>query len=57
VVEYSLTEVLSAKQAGCWVSALTRTFAAHELLGVGADFILEDFQSLKRAFEIEMYCL
>jgi HAD superfamily hydrolase (TIGR01509 family) len=48
VVEDSLTGVLSAKHAGCRVSALTRTFAAHELLGVGADFIFEDFPSLKR---------
>jgi beta-phosphoglucomutase-like phosphatase (HAD superfamily) len=47
VVEDSLTGVLSAKRAGCCVSALTRTFAAHELLGVGADFIFEDFQSLE----------
>jgi HAD superfamily hydrolase (TIGR01509 family) len=56
VVEDSLTGVLSAKHAGCCVSALTRTFAAHELLGGGADFIFEDFQSLKRSAEIEMYC-
>jgi beta-phosphoglucomutase-like phosphatase (HAD superfamily) len=48
--------VLSAKRAGCCVSALTRTFASHELLGVGADFIFEDFQSLKRSAEIEKYC-
>ena len=47
VVENSLTGVLSAKRAGCLVPALTRTFAAHELLGMGADFIFEDFQSLK----------
>jgi len=26
------------------------------LLGVGADFIFEDFQSLKRSAEIEKYC-
>jgi FMN phosphatase YigB (HAD superfamily) len=56
VVEDSLTGVLSAKHAGCCVSALTRTFAAQELLGVGADFIFEDFQSLKRSAEIEKYC-
>ena len=47
VVEDSLTGVLSANHAGCFVSALTRTFAAHELLGAGADFIFEYFQSLK----------
>jgi HAD superfamily hydrolase (TIGR01509 family) len=47
VVEDALMGVLSAKHAGCCVSALTRTFAAHELLGVGADFIFEDFQSLE----------
>ncbi|WP_130424481.1 hypothetical protein [Edaphobacter modestus] len=56
VVEDSLTGVLSAKHAGCCVSALTRTFPGHELLGVGADFIFEDFQSLKRSAEIEKYC-
>jgi hypothetical protein len=38
-MEDSLTGVLFVKHAGCCVSALTRTFAAHELLGVGADFI------------------
>jgi beta-phosphoglucomutase len=48
VVEDSLTGALSAKRAGCRVSALTRTFAAHELLGVGADFIFEDFQIAKK---------
>jgi beta-phosphoglucomutase-like phosphatase (HAD superfamily) len=32
--------------AGCCVSALTQTFVARELLGVGAD-IFEDFQSLE----------
>jgi HAD superfamily hydrolase (TIGR01509 family) len=47
IVEDALTGVLSAKRAGRRVSALTRTFAAHELLGVGADFIFEDFQLLK----------
>jgi beta-phosphoglucomutase-like phosphatase (HAD superfamily) len=55
VVEDSLTGVLSAKHAGCRVSALTRTFAAHELLDVGADFIFQDFQSLKRSAEIETH--
>jgi beta-phosphoglucomutase-like phosphatase (HAD superfamily) len=56
VVEDSLTGVLSAKHAGCCVSALARTFAASELLGAGADFIFEDFQSLQRSAEIENYC-
>ena len=56
VVEDSLTGVVSAKHAGCCVSALTRTFPAHELLGMGADFTFEDFQSLKRSAEIEKYC-
>jgi HAD superfamily hydrolase (TIGR01509 family) len=56
VVQDSLTGILSAKLAGCCVSALTRTFAAHELLGVGADFIFEDFLSLERSAEIEKYC-
>ncbi len=53
VVEDALTGVLSAKGAGCCVSALTRTFAARELLDAGADFIFEDFASLKRFAEIE----
>ena len=56
VVEDALTGVLSAKHAGCWVSAMTRTFTADELLGAGADFIFEDFQSLKRFAEIENHC-
>lgn len=54
VVEESLMGVLSAKHAGCSVSALTRTFAAHEC-SVG-DFISEDFQSPSRSAEIEKYC-
>jgi len=48
VVEDALTGVLSAKRAGCCVSALTRTFAAHELMEAGANFTFEDFESLKR---------
>jgi HAD superfamily hydrolase (TIGR01509 family) len=51
VVEDALTGILSAKGAGCCVSALTRTFAANELIGVGANFTFEDFASLKRFFE------
>jgi HAD superfamily hydrolase (TIGR01509 family) len=56
VVEDSLTGVISAKQAGCCVSALTRSFAEDELISAGADFIFEDFQSLKWSAEIEKYC-
>jgi HAD superfamily hydrolase (TIGR01509 family) len=52
VVEDALTGVLSAKGAGCCVSALTRTFAAHELIVVGANFTFEDFASLKRFLTI-----
>jgi HAD superfamily hydrolase (TIGR01509 family) len=37
VVEDALTGVLSAKLAGCVVSASTRTFASEALLEVGAD--------------------
>jgi HAD superfamily hydrolase (TIGR01509 family) len=48
VVEDALTGVLSAKRAGCCVSASTRTFAAHELIEAGANFTFEDFGSLKR---------
>jgi HAD superfamily hydrolase (TIGR01509 family) len=48
VVEDALTGVLSAKRAGCCVSALTRTFPAHELIEAGANFTFEDFGSLKR---------
>jgi HAD superfamily hydrolase (TIGR01509 family) len=48
VVEDALTGVLSAKCAGCCVSALTRTFAAHELMQAGANFTFEDFASLKQ---------
>ena len=52
VVEDALTGVLSAKRAGCCVSALTRTFPAHELIGVGANFTFEDFVSLKRFLSV-----
>jgi len=48
VVEDALMGVLSAKRAGCCVSALTRTFAAHELIEAGANFTFEDFVSLKQ---------
>jgi HAD superfamily hydrolase (TIGR01509 family) len=48
VVEDALTGVLSAKRAGCCVSALTRTFPAHELIEAGADFTFEDFVSLEQ---------
>jgi HAD superfamily hydrolase (TIGR01509 family) len=52
VVEDALTGVLSAKGAGCSVSALTRTFAANELIRVGANFTFEDFASLKRFLNV-----
>jgi beta-phosphoglucomutase-like phosphatase (HAD superfamily) len=48
VVEDALTGVLSAKRAGCCVSALTRSFPARELVEAGANFTFEDFVSLKR---------
>jgi beta-phosphoglucomutase len=47
VVEDALTGVLSAKRAGCVVSALTRTFASEALLEVGADFTFESFAKLQ----------
>ena len=47
VVEDALTGVLSARRAGCCVSALTRTFPAPKLIEAGADFTFEDFLSLK----------
>jgi HAD superfamily hydrolase (TIGR01509 family) len=43
VVEDALTGVLSAKRAGCVVSALTRTFKSEALLKVEADFTFESF--------------
>ena len=52
VVEDALTGVLSAKRAGCCVSALTRSFPAHELIEAGANFTFEDFESLKRFLSI-----
>jgi beta-phosphoglucomutase-like phosphatase (HAD superfamily) len=52
VVEDALTGVLSAKRAGCCVSALTRTFPAHELIEAGANFTFEDFVSLKRFLSV-----
>ena len=52
VVEDALTGVLSARRAGCCVSALTRTFAASELIEAGANFIFEDFGSLKRFLSV-----
>jgi HAD superfamily hydrolase (TIGR01509 family) len=52
VVEDALTGVLSAKHAGCYVSALTRTFPAHELIEIGANFTFEDFGSLKQFLSV-----
>jgi HAD superfamily hydrolase (TIGR01509 family) len=52
VVEDALTGVLSARRAGCCVSALTRTFAAHELIAAGANFTFQDFVSLKRFLSV-----
>jgi HAD superfamily hydrolase (TIGR01509 family) len=52
VVEDALTGVLSAKRARCCVSALTRTFAAHELIEAGANFTFQDFVSLKRFLSV-----
>jgi HAD superfamily hydrolase (TIGR01509 family) len=46
VVEDALTGVLSAKGAGCVVSALTRTFASEALLEEGADFTFESLAKL-----------
>jgi HAD superfamily hydrolase (TIGR01509 family) len=48
VVEDALTGVLSAKRAGCVVSALTWSFASEALLEVGADFTFESFAKLQR---------
>jgi beta-phosphoglucomutase len=52
VVEDALTGVLSARRAGCSVSALTRTFPAHELIEAGANFTFEAFVSLKRFLSV-----
>jgi beta-phosphoglucomutase-like phosphatase (HAD superfamily) len=52
VVEDALTGVLSAKRAGCFVSALTRTFPARKLIEVGANFTFEDFISLKQFLSV-----
>jgi HAD superfamily hydrolase (TIGR01509 family) len=52
VVEDALTGVLSAKRAGCCVSVLTRTFAAHELIEARAKFTFQDFLSLKRFLSV-----
>jgi beta-phosphoglucomutase-like phosphatase (HAD superfamily) len=52
VVEDALTGVLSAKRAGFCVSALTRTFAAHELIEARANFTFQDFLSLKRFLNV-----
>jgi HAD superfamily hydrolase (TIGR01509 family) len=52
VVEDALTGVRSAKRAGCCVSALTLTFAAHELIEAGSNFTFEDFGSLKQFLSV-----
>jgi HAD superfamily hydrolase (TIGR01509 family) len=52
VVEDALTGVLSAKRAGCCVSALTQTFPAHELIEAGADFTFEVFVSLRQFLSV-----
>jgi HAD superfamily hydrolase (TIGR01509 family) len=52
VVEDALTGVLSARRAGCCVSALTRTFAAAELIEAGANFTFANFVTLKRFLSV-----
>ena len=54
VVEDTLTGVLSAKRAGCVVSALTRTFKSEALLEVGADFTFESFAKLQCFLENDL---
>ena len=54
VVEDALTGVLSAKRAGCVVSALTRTFKSEALLEVGADFTFESFAKLQCFLENDL---
>ena len=54
VVEDALTGVLSAKRAGCVVSALTRTFASVALLEAGADFTFESFAKLQCFLENDL---
>jgi len=44
VVEDALTGILSAKRAGCVVSALTRTFASEALLEVGSGLYLRELR-------------
>jgi hypothetical protein len=44
--------VLSAKRAGRYVSAPTRTFPARELIEADASFTFKDFLSLKRFLSV-----
>jgi HAD superfamily hydrolase (TIGR01509 family) len=54
VIEDALTGVLSAKRAGCCVSALTGTFADYELIEAGAHFTFEDFVLLKQLLSTQV---
>jgi beta-phosphoglucomutase len=55
VVEDALTGVLSAKHAGCLVSALTRSFPYEALLEVGADYTFESFAKLQCFLENDLW--
>jgi beta-phosphoglucomutase-like phosphatase (HAD superfamily) len=47
VVEDAIAGIVSARSAGCLVAALCGTFTMDKLLNAGADFIFQDYQSLR----------
>jgi HAD superfamily hydrolase (TIGR01509 family) len=51
VIEDALTGVLSAKRAGCRISALSGTFSADALFESGADYVFDGFTDLQQFLE------
>ena len=51
IVEDSLNGVIAGKAAGCRVAAITTSFAETLLLRAGADYIVHDFQELRKLLD------
>jgi beta-phosphoglucomutase len=51
IVEDSLNGVIAGKAAGCRVAAITTSFAETLLLSAGADYIVHNFQELRKLLD------
>ena len=57
VIEDSPSGVLAAKNAGCPVFAITTSFSKEELFKAGADFIVNNFDEIKKTISNEQFKL